>query len=228
MTAAAILIASLAGSLHCAAMCGGFAVATRGKLPYHTGRGAAYVALGLMAGAAAGVLDLAGETLLGVQRIAGVSLGVVLILIAARELGWLSRRPVLLKIEDRAAAGRIARLRRFTAQQLNKDGWLPAFIVGGLSAALPCGWLWGFVALAGATGGPASGAMVMGAFWAGTVPALLVVGGLSRVIGSRLRHLAPRITAVGLLLAGVLSLAGKWMPGPAGDGMPSAAQCHPP
>lgn len=235
MTTAAVLIASLLGSLHCAAMCGGFAVATGGMggpsslAGYHLGRGLAYISLGAIAGAAASVLDVAGETLLGVQRIAGIVLGVVLILLAMREMGWLPRRPVLVTIEDRAQPrGLLASVRRFTARQLRKKGLGPAFTVGALNAALPCGWLWGFVALAGATGAWRSGGLVMGAFWAGTVPALLVVGGLSRLVGGGLRAHAPKLTALGLLMAGLLSLAGKWMPGPSGDGIPSAAECHAP
>ncbi|MBE7450024.1 MAG: sulfite exporter TauE/SafE family protein [Kofleriaceae bacterium] len=41
-----------------------------------------------------------------------------------------------------------------------------AALLGLLSAALPCGWLWAFVVVAAGTGSPVGGALVMTAFWA--------------------------------------------------------------
>ncbi|MBI4951427.1 MAG: sulfite exporter TauE/SafE family protein, partial [Myxococcales bacterium] len=69
-----IVGASLAGSVHCAGMCGGFvALAAGGAAPtaprrwlpqlgYHAGRLVAYLALGTAAGALGSAVALAGDT----------------------------------------------------------------------------------------------------------------------------------------------------------------------
>ncbi len=85
-----VFIASLLGSLHCVGMCGGFVAFYSGAdgsggarrllshAAYSGGRLVAYSILGLAAGAIGAALDLAGS-LAGVQRIAAVAAGAVMI-----------------------------------------------------------------------------------------------------------------------------------------------------
>ena len=66
----AVLAASLLGSPHCAAMCGGFVCfyagsgdrrGVAGHVAYHLGRLAAYLTLGVLAGTLGSRLDAAGR-----------------------------------------------------------------------------------------------------------------------------------------------------------------------
>ena len=78
-----VLVASLVGSVHCAAMCGAFvclyargSIAARasGHVAYNAGRLVSYVALGLVAGALGARVDRLGA-LVDVQRAAAIVAG---------------------------------------------------------------------------------------------------------------------------------------------------------
>lgn len=230
-TLTAVLAASLLGSMHCAAMCGGFVALYAGQrhrgpavhIAYNLGRLVSYTTLGTAAGFLAGRFDAALAALVGIQRAAGWLLGAVMILVALRELGWLRRRAVV-GIEDRRR-GPLRRLRARIGRATAAPGLAPAALVGLLSAALPCAWLWGFVALAGVTGSAAGGAAVMATFWVGTVPLLLALGGVIERLGLRARRIGARLTAVALLAAGVFALSGRLMPAAAPD---QPLECHVP
>ena len=86
-----IFLASLVGSLHCAGMCGAFALFAIGAgdprvhTPrtllmgaYHAGRLLTYVALGAAAGALGSVVDLTGN-LVGLQRTAAIAAGAMMV-----------------------------------------------------------------------------------------------------------------------------------------------------
>jgi sulfite exporter TauE/SafE len=198
---------ALVGSVHCVGMCGGLALACapdRAHAAWQAGRLVAYVGLGLAAGAAGQGLDLAGEALLDVQRAAGLVLGTLLVVLAVRALRPATGRVL---ITERARPSRLARLKAKFGRS--------AFAVGLLTALLPCGWLWSFLALAGASGSPLRGAAVMSAFWIGAVPALATFAYFAGrlAIAPALRRNAPRITAVMMLAAGLLTVAGKLGPG---------------
>lgn len=208
-----ILTGSLLGSLHCAAMCGGFSACVKreGQPAYHLGRLGAYVLLGALAGALGASLDFAGERWLGVQRAAGIVLGALLVFQGLKAFG-LWQRPVKLG----AKPSRLLRLRQLLGRS--------ALGIGLLSVVLPCAWLWSFVTLAGASGSPASGALVMAVFWVGTVPALTALGLFAGQLSARLGRFAPRATAVALVAAGLFAMAGKL--GPVLDPTPGEAPPH--
>jgi sulfite exporter TauE/SafE len=85
-----------------------------------------------------------------------------------------------------------------------------ALVIGMLTGLLPCGWLWAFVITAGGTGSPVSGALVMFAFWLGTVPAMVGVLGLLGPALGRLRARMPLVTAGVLIALGLGTLALRW------------------
>ena len=239
VTLAAVLGASLVGSLHCVGMCGGFVAVISGSsgrsevsgsacasrpgagpglasgrawgplAAYQLARGAAYAGLGALAGLAGAGLD-ASAAMVGVQRFAGPVMGVVLIAMAVATLrpARVSEAP-LISLGARPKPNAIARLRLALTAAVRERGATAGAAAGLLSALLPCGWLWAYLALAAATGEVGSGAAVMAVFWLGSVPALLGVGVLAGELGRRLGRHAPRITAVLLLGLGVASLAGK-------------------
>ena len=205
----AVTATSLAGSVHCVAMCGPLVglwqdPSARGRraltphLAHAGGRAVAYAVLGALAGAIGGAVDLAGG-LFEVQRVAWliaaavVTTWGVVTLLAALGVGAgrgprVAAAPVLLRIRRR---------RRPTTR---------AALVGLLSAALPCGWLWAFVVLAAGTGGAATGAAVMFAFWLGTVPMMLGAGALLSPLVRRLGRRWPLVSAAALIGLGSAAL----------------------
>ncbi|HEU4990411.1 MAG TPA: sulfite exporter TauE/SafE family protein [Gemmatimonadaceae bacterium] len=233
-----VLAASLVGSVHCAAMCGGFVCVYAGAstprgmanlpahLAYNAGRLVSYVALGAVAGAIGARVDDLGR-FAGFGRAAAVAAGVLMVawalgIIAAtagvRVPGtlapeWAKRRlgGALIAMRDRPPVARAA-------------------VTGLLTTLLPCGWLYTFVVTAGGPASPLAGAGVMGAFWLGTVPVLLGVGlGAQRLLGPVARRL-PLASAALVLVLGLLSIAGR-VRAPAmhlgGHAMPAAAPAAP-
>lgn len=254
MSLLAVFVASVLGSVHCVAMCGAFATvaatgggggraAWRPTLTYQAGRLLGYLGLGAAAGGLGAGLDVAGETLLGLQRAAGLLTGAVLVTMALAALwprragrrSWIAGES-LVTLRSGRARGRSGR--RWLAGALRRGDAMGAGVVGLGSALLPCGWLWGYVLVAAATGAVLPAMAVMLAFWAGGLPALLSVGlaagvaagAVASSLRRRLGPYAPRIVAVVMLALGVLALAGKLgpaidPPAPA-DSPTTPAPCH--
>lgn len=219
---ASVFAAGLLGSVHCAAMCGSFAclasggdaspgrAALRSSAAYNLGRLLSYAALGSLAGAAGAGLDRAGAVA-GLTRPAAIVAGVLLIVWGlATLLATLGVRVPVLDVPP-ALAGRVAGALRAVQ---SRPPAVRGVAIGALSAALPCGWLYAFVAAAGGTGSPLRGAAVMALFWAGTLPVMASLGlGLQRLAGP-LRTRLPLVTAVAVVAIGLLSIAGRLRPHP--------------
>lgn len=213
MTAAllgAVFLASLAGSLHCVGMCGGLVAFVGGGRTatalYHSFRGLAYLGLGAAAGAVGAAVDFGGEAL-GWSRAAMVLAGVTMLAVGFAALAR-TRGKKLPKLPVPATVRKLfARLHQFASIQTPNAR---AALLGGLTALLPCGWLYAFVLTAAGTGNSWSGVAVMAAFWAGTVPALLAVGLGVRLFAHPLARRAPALTAWLLVAIGVTTLAGRW------------------
>lgn len=204
---AGVFGASLIGSLHCAGMCGGIAcfvagTASRGRslLLYHAGRLISYTALGALAGASGAALDLGGEAA-GIGR-AGTIVAVALVIATA---AWMLARALGVRLPVPAAKTRLGRIYASATRVVAEaDPGVRGFALGLLTALLPCGFLYLFLAAAAASGGALAGAATMAAFWAGTVPALFAVGFLAQRVTPAIRKRAPAVAA-GLLLAVALT-----------------------
>jgi sulfite exporter TauE/SafE len=83
--------------------------------------------------------------------------------------------------------------------------------IGLLTALLPCGWLYLFALLAAGTGGALSGAILMAAFWLGSVPALVSLVAGSRLLTKPLRRAVPLAASLLLIAAGGYTAAGRGM-----------------
>ncbi len=210
-----VAAASLAGSLHCAGMCGGFvtfyAAGSRPEglgrwaphLTYHAGRLLTYTTLGASAGALGSALNRAGA-LVGLAHVAAVAAGITMLATAAAlllgQVGVrLWRTPAWLK-------GASAMLARLLVQLRERPPILRAALLGLASTLLPCGWLYSFVVMAAGTGSPVSGAAVMLAFWAGTVPLLMGMGLGIQHLGARIQRHVPVVTALVLVGVGLYSV----------------------
>jgi hypothetical protein len=188
---AAAFVAGLAASAHCLAMCGGIAgalsVRAGGRadrfapLRYNLARIASYGVAGALAGAAGGVLLQAFD----VQRLSlvlRVVAGLVMLAAAARLLfGWRLLDP-LESLGARAwrrlvPAGRLASSRSDALRSIG---------LGLAWGALPCAMTYSMLLLAATTANAATGATVMLAFGAGTLPSMLGAGLVLRGAGRRL------------------------------------------
>ena len=215
-----VLAASILGSVHCAAMCSGFvclyaakrsgtAVASASThAAYNAGRLASYVTLGIVAGAIGARVDRVGS-LAGISRGATIAAGLLMI-------AWaMSVFASSAGIRPAGVGGPVWIKRRLGAALAALRDQPPAVRAGAtglLTTLLPCGWLYTFVITAGGAGSPVAGALVMLAFWAGTVPMMLGVGFGVRAIDRSLLRRLPFASAALVLVLGILSIAGRLQP----------------
>ena len=208
-----VLAASLVGSPHCVGMCGGFVcfysgqagASRRTHAAYHLGRLGSYAALGAIAGALGTGLDALGAQA-GVHRLAVLASGLVLLLWGGATLLRAGGRV------DLPGPVRAALRVPVAASMRAAHAWPPAaraLTLGLVTTLLPCGWLWLFAATAGGTGSPARGALVMAAFWLGTVPLLAGFGLAAQHALGPLRRRLPLVSGTALVVLGLLTIGGK-------------------
>jgi hypothetical protein len=214
---ATVLTASLAGSLHCAGMCGGFVAFYAGRdasgrgarwaghTAYNGGRLASYLLLGSVAGMLGAAVDLAGS-LAGVQQIAAFAAGALMVVWGVYAL--------LQALDLPLPAIPVPRfVHRITSRAYHSMRERPpvfrALLLGLFSTLLPCGWLYAFAVLAAGTGGPWPGMAVMAAFWIGSVPVMLGLGVSLQWLSVPLRRRLPVVTAAVLIVVGLLWLVGR-------------------
>jgi uncharacterized protein len=213
-----ILAASLLGSVHCAAMCGGFVCFAagsttpgRGASPmrahamYHIGRLVSYLALGAAAGGLGASLTRLGA-LAGIARGATIVAGALMVGWAvstiAAQRGIAFPSPTIPAGWPKMIGGMLYRFR-------DAPAGVRAALTGLATTLLPCGWLYVFVAAAGGTGRVVDAMLMMAIFWLGTVPALVAIGvGAHHVFGP-LRRQLPTLGALTVLAIGVLAIAGR-------------------
>ncbi|MEO8029234.1 MAG: sulfite exporter TauE/SafE family protein [Gemmatimonadota bacterium] len=186
------LLAGLAGSPHCVAMCGGFAsacaVPRSGFAAWHAGRLAAYATLGAIAGAV-------GRAIPGPAWLPA--------LLAALFLVWFAGALAGLVPEPKLP---FAGLTRLAQRWLGRPGLLAQFGFGVVNGFLPCGLVYSALAIPVALGHPGQGALAMLAFGAGTIPLLSAAAlWLRRFTARSLAH--RRLLALAILLLGLLAIA---------------------
>ncbi|EYS97307.1 membrane protein [Cupriavidus sp. SK-4] len=213
-----VFLLALLGGVHCAAMCGGVALAVEQRrgatatislvpnraawlgelLTMHVGRISTYMLLGAALGAVGA--SAWKQDYLPVQRwLFGA--GSVMLLWS----GWRLLRGNTFTVDwlERLAA----RASTTVARRLGGlAGSMPAFVRarGGLAqrygvglawGLVPCGMVYGALTLALLAGNAASGALVMGVFGLGTLPNLLVLSGLSGYLRTLSRRPGVRLGA---------------------------------
>jgi len=214
---AAVFVASLLGSLHCVGMCGplvaiavgleGAGAAARATLQiaYHGGRLVSYLLLGVLGGGLGASFDT-GASGLGLQQAAAVLAGVTMATIGL--VGFL--RAIGLRLPATPLPGPLQRMVTAGQRAALSQRPLPrAATVGLLSGVLPCGWLYAFAVTAFGTAGPLAGGLVMAAFWAGTVPVLLLVGVGVQPLGAGLGRRIPMLTSLVILVIGLYTIVGR-------------------
>ena len=210
---AIVLVASLAGSLHCAGMCGAFLAFAIGRtdrraprsalqLAYHSGRLMTYTSLGVLAGLLGHAINLGGRAAGFQQTAATIAAGVIIavgLIGLARSLGVRVARFGLPRPMVSAAA--YAHERAAALPPIRR-----AFCVGLITTLLPCGWLYAFVVVAAGTGSPLLGGATMSAFWLGTLPILVALGSGVQALLARFGQRVPAVLSTLVIIAGLTTL----------------------
>ena len=191
----------LAGSLHCAGMCGplalalpatgrGYAGFLTGRLAYNLGRLTTYSLLGVVSGLLGRSL-----TLIGVQRWISLGAGALILagLLLSRRVG--TGTPMI-----RA----VARLKSAFGGLLQRRTVTSLGLLGLLNGLLPCGLVYAACVGAAATGSLATGVGYMALFGLGTVPLMLGLGFSGRAFPVRWRFKLQQLVPVSLALVAVL------------------------
>lgn len=197
----AAIIMGLAGSIHCAGMCGPIALVVSGKnedhklkgiFLYNSGRIITYVTLGTLSGFVGhSVLWFTGQQWLSV--IAGCVILLSLILVYVR-LKFLSRISDFLLRRLRFALGKVLKGR--------KTGTL--LYMGVLNGLLPCGLVYAALGGAAATGSFLNGAMFMALFGFATVPVLFTIAYAGNKLSPAVYRKAVKLVPVTMAIMGVL------------------------
>lgn len=212
MLSAAAWAGLLGGFTHCAGMCGPFVLAQTARkmtapgaplgelrrlrgaalLPYHLGRGIIYTSLGAVGGALSSVIvqvEIYKIIAAGLLSVAGLMMVMPLVSATHRLRGsGIFHARVLDALISRLTGGN-------------------GFGLGLALGFLPCGLVYAALAVAGASGNGLSGAAIMAAFTAGTMPGLIAVAYLGEVAGRRWRTAMARAAPWLMAANGVAILA---------------------
>lgn len=206
----AFLGLALAGGLHCAGMCGGFAIAVAvggtqglgarlGRLSsFALGKALTYATLGaLVASSLDGLARLAPDASLSAARRTLSALAAVgLIGFGLHQLGW---RP----LSTARRSGLVELVRPWSERARALGGQTGAFATGLLAGFLPCGLSWSALALAVSHAAPVA-AVQLFVFGLGTAPALLLFGCSWGALPARALPALRTVSGVSLLVFGAL------------------------
>ncbi|HVT82086.1 MAG TPA: sulfite exporter TauE/SafE family protein, partial [Phycisphaerae bacterium] len=160
---------------------------------------------GAVAGILGSVVDLTGG-LVGLQRSAAIAAGGLMVGFGVVTLLRVSG----VKIKHLRLPGAAEKV--VTAAHRGSMALPPmgrAVATGLLTTLLPCGWLYAFVITAAGTAHAATGALVMAAFWVGTLPALTVFGLGIQKLSAPLAKRLPAITASAIVAVGLYTIAAR-------------------
>lgn len=229
-----VFLSGLVGSGHCLGMCGPLVVGVGGgsgrwqiallkQITYNLGRIFSYAVLGAGAGYGGERLVRAFPQLPQVAALVAVAAGLVLIQQGLAAAG-LWRLPWRGSPQAACLAG------SFFGPLLRHQGFFGAFLAGLFTGLLPCGLLYGMLALAASTHDPLAGAAVMSVFALGAAPALALAGMSGHLASLAARRRLFTFAAWSLMATGVVCVArGAWSlqsgASAAGDGRTAAAAC---
>jgi len=133
-----------------------------------------------------------------IQRVAGIIAGIFMILAG---VSILLRKDWLSYLETHHQV--ILRLGRAVSEE--RSYWR-FFLLGGVFGLLPCGMSYAFIAGAAASGDIVTGMAIILSFGMGTIPAMLLIGLATSLIGIRLRGILFRVAGLGVIVMGMLFL----------------------
>jgi sulfite exporter TauE/SafE len=198
----AIFIATLSGSVHCGAMCGGLSLTVgpnaRLQVRYQFSRFFSYLVFGFMAG------------LLGSKFDPPNSMNIAALIAGSMVSIYLMASGFNLFREGRPLEGAgyfFPIFKRFhhhiIAISEPRDR---ALLFGLITPFLPCGWIFTAFLLSLNSGDPVFGGMVFFAVWLGSLPVLVAGPSLLRVGMSRVGGRGRKWVAIAMIFAGFFSL----------------------
>ena len=220
-----IFAAGFAGSFHCIGMCGGFAcalgrdssgaAATVGRhLLYNAGRLTTYCFLGAVAGALGAILctsrglavPVLNGPLDGAQRILAIAAGLLMIAMALQFFGLLQRfQGVTIGFGGSTLALSLRNL-------LTSENRAAPVAFGVFNGFLPCPLVYAFAVQAASTAGAVPGFLVMLSFGLGTFPAMLMMGGVGRMLAPVWRQRGVWLAGSFILLLGLITIGRGVLP----------------
>lgn len=206
-----VFVAGILGSSHCLGMCGPFALmigsgpanwrANLGRqVIYTSGRVFTYAVFGAVAGAAGMYLHQNVPSLVNVAALLAILAGLFLIY-----QGLLAARVIRRRTPN--ASGVPCLAGDFFATFLKSPGLHNIFLAGLFTGMLPCGLVYGFLALAASSGDLLRGASLMIAFGLGTAPVMMLTGCGSSLLSLATRQHLYRAAAWCVVLTGLISIA---------------------
>ena len=206
-----VFIAGILGSSHCIGMCGPFALtigsgaadwkANLGRqMLYTLGRVFTYAVLGAVAGTGGLYLHQHLPSLVNVAAILAIVAGLFLLYQGLLAAGVLRRRTANTSAMPCLAGD-------FFASFLKSPGLHNIFLAGLFTGLLPCGLVYGFVALAASSSDLIVGASVMIAVGLGTAPIMMLTGCGGSLLSLAARKQIYRAAAWCVVLTGALSIA---------------------
>ncbi|MEZ4703187.1 MAG: sulfite exporter TauE/SafE family protein [Rhodothermales bacterium] len=203
-----IVLAGLLGGAHCIGMCGGFPLMIAHLSPdtgsrtarmglYGLGKTVSYMALGLVAGGGGALMHL----LMGGQQILAGILGGLLIVAGVTYL-FGQRGLAGSRLVARGTAWLAAALKRL----FDRGGATGALSVGLMNGLLPCPLVYAMLLRAGAAATPLDGALTMGLFGLGTLPALFGLAWAGQFIKPYWRQRINVVTGLLLIALGIMTI----------------------
>jgi len=208
-----VFVAGILGTAHCLGMCGPFALAIGSgasgwgsalgrQAAYTAGRIFTYGVLGAVAGYCGSRLNQALPAIVNIPAVLAIAAGLLLVYMGLRSAGWLAvgnRAGNVLSPSFCLAGG-------FFGQFLRQRGMSGVFLAGVFTGLLPCGLLYGMLALAASLHSVVLGGLTMVVFGLGTAPAMILAGVTGRLVGLATRQRLYAAAAWCLVLTGVVSV----------------------
>jgi sulfite exporter TauE/SafE len=210
---ALIALGGVLGSTHCLGMCGAFALSVglgaRGpaanlarQLVYSAGRIFTYAFLGAAAGFAGFWLAHISNQLIHAQAILSILAGMLLMVQGCHGLGVIPGR-LGRPLPGQSGAGATCLAGSFVRPFLASPRGYHVFIAGMLNGLLPCGLVYGYLALASSSASLPYGVIAMACFGAGTVPLMVLTGLSASTLTLAARRGLFRVAGVCVLVTGL-------------------------
>lgn len=206
-----LFCAGFLGSAHCVGMCGGFVISIGAattnwrdnlsrQLLYSAGRIFTYTILGASAGFAGWRVARLAPSGLSIAAWLAIGAGCLLVIQGLASTGLLRKRTL-------GAGERGCLASSFFGGMLRLPGRSAAFLAGLATGLLPCGLLYGMIAMAASTRDLLLGAGSLAFFGLGTMPVMLLTGCGGGLLGVTARRRLYHLAAWCLILTGCVSIA---------------------
>jgi sulfite exporter TauE/SafE len=208
-----VFLGGLLGSAHCVGMCGGFALGiglgapslaanVARQMVYTAGRIFTYSFLGVAAGYAGARLAGSVGAWINAQAALCLVAGILLLGQGLLGLGLIPRR-----FRAKPSGGPLCLAGTFVGPFLRSPRSSDVLLAGVFTGFLPCGLVYGFLALASSSASVPQGLLTMALFGAGTGPLMILAGAGGSLLSHVARRNVLRVSAACVMLTGLISIA---------------------